>query len=92
MIVPVEGLGWLARAVCGVGRIEGTDVMCDIRVRDFFVEFIESHFCIIEFGVVEVQPGEIVEEKLLQLRFFARITFHQRADTSGVLGPLVTLA
>lgn len=66
--------------------------MRDIRVVDFFIELIERHFCIVEFGIVEVQPGEIVEEKLLQLRFFARIAFHQRADTRGVLRPLLTLA
>lgn len=65
--------------------------MCDIRVGDFFVEFIESHVCVVEFGIVEVQPGEIVEEELLQFCFFGRITFHQRADTSGVLGPLMML-
>ena len=56
--------------------MEVTDVMCDIRVMDLFVELIKCHFRIVEFGVVEVQPGEIVEEKLLQLGFFARIAFH----------------
>ena len=68
-----------------------TDMVCDIGAFDFLVELIEINIWIIEFCVLEMQVGEIVEENLLQFGFLGRIAFHQRADTSGVLGPLVML-
>ena len=66
-------------------------MVCDIGAFDFLVELIESHVRIMEFSVLEMQPGEIVEEDLLQFGFLVRIAFHQRANTSGVLRPLVML-
>ena len=63
----------------------------NVGAFDFLVELIESHVRIIEFGILEMQPGEIVEEDLLQFGFLVRIAFHQRANTSGVLRPLLKL-
>ena len=79
MVVPVEGLSggnWSAGVVCYVKMMKGTDMMRNIGAFNFLVELIESHFCIVEFGVVEMQPGEVVEENLLQFGFLARIAFH----------------
>ena len=48
----------------------------DVGAFDFLVELIKTHVRIVEFGVVEMQPGEVVEENLLQFGFLARIAFH----------------
>ena len=48
----------------------------DIGAFDFLVELLESHSRINDFGVLEMQPGKIVEENLLQFGFLARIAFH----------------
>ena len=66
-------------------------MVCDIGAFDFLVELIEINIRINAFCVLKVQVREVVEENLLQFCFLGRIAFHQRADTSGVLGPLVML-
>ena len=53
-----------------------TDMVRDIRAFDFLVELLEIYFRIVEFCVLEMQVGEIVEENLLQFGFLARIAFH----------------
>lgn len=80
MVVPVE---CLRRAILVNNKSffealiwKETDMVRDIGAFNFLVELVESHFRIIEFCVLEMQPGEVVEEDLLQFGFLARIAFH----------------
>ena len=59
-----------------------------VKASDQLVEVIKCRLGVLRLGTLQMKPGEIVDERLLQLCLFSPVSFHQGAHPSGVLSPL----